>query len=148
MRSTLAKQLALYVTMYSPLQMVSDLPENYRRYPDAFRFIVDVPVDWAETRILAAEPGDYVSIARREKGGDAWYIGAITDEQGRMAVLDLGFLPEGRRYEAVIYRDAPDAHWDSNPEAYVIETRRVSSKTRLEIALAPGGGCAVRVVAR
>ncbi|MDX2284079.1 MAG: glycoside hydrolase family 97 protein [Bacteroidia bacterium] len=144
-RTTLAKQLALYVTMYSPLQMVPDLPENYRRYPDAFQFIVEVPVDWADTRILEAEPGDYISIARQEKGGRNWYIGAITDENSRTAVLNLDFLPEGARCEAVIYRDAPDAHWDTRPEAYMIERRRVSRKTRLEIPLAAGGGCAVQL---
>ncbi|TAE48944.1 MAG: glycoside hydrolase family 97 protein, partial [Bacteroidetes bacterium] len=112
----------------------------------AFRFIVDVPVDWDDTRILAAEPGDYLLIARQEKGSPDWYIGAITDENARTLSLDFSFLPPGQTYEATIYRDATDAHWDTNPEAYVIETRKVTSKTKLELTLAAGGGCAVQVV--
>jgi hypothetical protein len=143
--TTLTKQLALYVTMYSPLQMAADLPENYRAHSDAFQFIRDVPVDWDDTKILEAEPGDYVTIARKEKGGTDWYIGAITDEQGRVATIALDFLDPGRRYEATIYRDADNADWKNNPEAYVIEKKRVDRGSRLSVKLAPGGGAAVSV---
>lgn len=143
--STLAKQLALYVTLYSPLQMAADLPENYEARPDAFRFIRDVPVDWDDTRIIEAEPGDYITIARKEKGGYSWYIGAITDENSRIATIPLNFLGNQKRYQATIYKDAADADWQTNPEAYAIETIPVQSSTVLKIKLAPGGGCAIRV---
>lgn len=141
--TTLAKQLALYVTMYSPLQMAADLPENYERFPDAFQFIKDVAVDWDDTKILEAEPGDYITIARQAKGKDEWFIGAITDEQKRKAVMPLSFLKPGQKYVAVIYRDKPDADWDKNPMAYQIETVIADSKTTLEIPLANGGGAAI-----
>lgn len=145
-RTTLAKQLALYVTMYSPLQMAADLPENYEQHIDAFQFIRDVPVDWDETRILAAEPGDYILIARKAKGQPDWYVGAITDEMGRNLPLDLSFLEPGQTYEAVVYRDAPNADWDTNPEAYVIDKKTVTSQTKLTLLLAKGGGCAIQFV--
>jgi hypothetical protein len=112
---------------------------------DAFQFIRDVPVDWDDTKILEAEPGEYVTIARKEKGGADWFIGAITGENKRVAVVPLDFMDKGRRYEATIYKDAPGADWQDDPEAYVIEKRMVDSGTRLSLALAPGGGAAVSV---
>lgn len=145
-RTTLAKQLALYITMYSPLQMAADLPENYEKHLDAFQFIVDVPVDWDDTKILEAEPGDYITIARKQKRKSNWFLGAITDENSRTMSAELNFLDEGAQYEATIYRDAPAADWDSNPEAYVIEKKIVNSKTRLDISLAKGGGCAISII--
>jgi len=145
MHTTLAKQLALYVTIYSPLQMAADLPENYAAKPDAFQFIKDVPVDWDDTKIIEAEPGDYISIARKEKGKPNWFIGTITDENSRTAVVPLGFLDKGQPYVAVIYADAPGAHWKSNPEAYKIETFLVNGSSTLKLKLAAGGGAAVQV---
>ncbi|MDO1451636.1 glycoside hydrolase family 97 protein [Rhodocytophaga aerolata] len=151
-RSTLAKQLALYVTMYSPVQMAADLPENYNKHLDAFQFIVDVPVDWADTQILEAEPGDYLTIARKEKirdadkGKEAWFVGAITDENPRTASIALTFLKKGKKYEATLYRDANHASWEKAPEAYTIEKRTVTNKTRLNILLASGGGCAISLI--
>ncbi len=144
--TTLAKQLALYVTMYSPLQMAADLPENYESHLDAFQFIKDVAVDWDDTKIIEAEPGDYISIARKAKGNDKWFIGAITDENSREAQLSLSFLDAGKKYVAVIYKDAADAHWKNNPEAYVIERFIVEAGTVLKLKLAAGGGCAVSVM--
>ncbi|HEY4151268.1 MAG TPA: glycoside hydrolase family 97 protein, partial [Chitinophagaceae bacterium] len=144
--TTLAKQLALYVTLYSPLQMVADLPENYEAHPDAFRFIKDVAVDWDDTRVLEAEPGDYITIARKEKGKDNWFAGAITDENSRMATVDLSFLDKGRTYKATIYKDAENADWQRNPEAYTIETVVVTSASVLAIRLAPGGGAALSIL--
>lgn len=141
--TTLAKQLALYVTMYSPLQMAADLPENYERYPDAFRFIREVALDWDETRWLEAEPGDYLTVVRKEKGGERWFLGAITDENARKTTLTLDFLPKGKKYRATIYEDAPDAHWDRNPKAYRIRTVEVTAKSKLNLVLAAGGGCAI-----
>ncbi|MBS1796338.1 MAG: glycoside hydrolase family 97 protein [Acidobacteria bacterium] len=141
--TTLAKQLALYVTMFSPLQMAADLPENYEKRMDAFQFIRDVAVDWDETRILEAEPGDYLTIARKAKNKDAWFIGAITDENAREASAALDFLPAGKTYVATVYGDAPDADWQKNPMAYKIQSHLVDNKTALKLALAPGGGAAV-----
>ena len=141
--TTLAKQLALYVTMYSPLQMAADLPENYERFMDAFQFIKDVAVDWDETKILEAEPGDYVTIARKAKGKDEWYVGAITDENARTANVPLAFLAPKRSYVATIYADADDADWQTNPMAYKIQSYIVGGETPLKIALAKGGGAAV-----
>jgi hypothetical protein len=146
MHSTLARQLALYVTLYSPLQMAADLPENYEAHMDAFQFIRDVPVDWDDTKILEAEPGDYLTIARKEKGKENWYVGAVTDEHGRMVDLSLDFLEAGKKYQAVVYKDAPDADWKDRPEAYVIEKMMVDRRSRLAIKLAPGGGAAVSLV--
>ena len=144
--TTLAKQLALYVTMYSPLQMAADLPENYARNMDAFQFIKDVAVDWDDTKVLDAEPGDYIIMARKEKGKSNWFLGAITDEQGRSFSAPLSFLGTGRQYVATIYRDADNADWQSNPEAYTIEKYIVDSKTVLKLKLAPGGGTAVSLL--
>lgn len=142
--TTLAKQLALYLTMYSPLQMACDLPENYERFPDAFRFIRDVPVDWADSKYLEAEPGDYITVARKDKNSDDWYVGAITDENPRTARVSLAFLPAGS-YRATIYEDAKDASWDKAPQRYAIRTLDVTPKSRLRLNLAPGGGAAVRI---
>ncbi|QDK83796.1 glycoside hydrolase family 97 protein [Spirosoma sp. KCTC 42546] len=144
-RTTLAKQLALYITLYSPLQMAADLPENYEKHLDAFQFIRDVPVDWDDTKIIAAEPGDYLIIARKTKGKDSWFLGAITDENSRDISIDFDFLEPGKPYEAIVYRDALTADWQANPEAYTIEKIPVNSKTRLPIHLAKGGGCAIQV---
>lgn len=141
--TTLAKQLALYITMYSPLQMAADLPENYERFPDAFQFIKDVAVDWDDTKIIEAEPGDYITIARKAKGKEEWFIGAITDEQKRNAVMPLSFLKPGQKYVAIIYSDKADADWDKNPMAYQIETVIVDSKTTLNVPLVNGGGAAI-----
>ncbi len=141
--TTLAKQLALYVTMYSPLQMAADLPENYDQRMDAFQFIKDVAVDWDETRVLEAEPGDYIITARKEKGISKWFLGAITDEEGRSFSVPLNFLSTGRNYVASVYRDADNAHWKENPEAYVVEKFIVDSKSILKLKLAPGGGTAI-----
>ncbi|MDX6444529.1 MAG: glucan 1,4-alpha-glucosidase [Blastocatellia bacterium] len=141
--TTLAKQLALYVTMYSPLQMAADLPENYERFLDAFQFIKDVAVDWDDTRILEAEPGDYLTIARKAKNKDEWYIGAITDETARTSTIPLSYLTPKRWYVATIYADAADAHWQSNPMKYQIRSFLVNDKTTLAIKLASGGGAAI-----
>jgi hypothetical protein len=141
--TTLVKQLALYVTMYSPLQMAADLPENYERFPDAFQFIKDVAVDWDRTEILEAEPGDYLTIARKAKGKDEWFIGAITDENARTTTVALDFLPERTSFAATLYTDAPNAHWKTNPMVYQVQTFIVSRRTRLTLRLAPGGGAAV-----
>lgn len=142
--TTLAKQLALYVVIYSPLQMAADLPENYAARPDAFRFIKDVPVDWQHTRALDGRIGDYVVIARKDRASEDWYLGAITDERGRVLHVPLGFLQPGRTYTAEIYRDGNDAHWEDNPESIVIETRQVAGDDVLALRLAPGGGTAIR----
>ena len=142
--STLMRQLALYVVLYSPVQMAADLPENYGRFPDAFRFIVDVPTDWEESIALAGEVGDYVVYARQERGGEDWYLGAITDDGARDVNVPLSFLDEGRRYQATIYRDGEGAHWRSNPYAYVIETRVLDRNQSLALTLAAGGGTAIR----
>jgi alpha-glucosidase len=143
-QSTLATQLALYVLVYSPVQMAADLPENYEKRPDAFQFIRDVPTDWETSRTLQGEIGDYVVIARQQRGKADWYLGATTDETARALTIPLDFLERGRNYEAQIYRDAPDADYLRNPTALVIEKRRVTSKDRIDAALAPGGGLAVR----
>lgn len=143
--TTLAKQLALYVTMYSPLQMAADLPRNYERFSDAFQFIKDVAVDWDKSWYLEAEPGEYITAARKAKGKNEWYIGAITNENPREAVIDFSFLPEKTKFTATIYEDAKDADWDKNPMSYNIRTVKVTNKTRLKQKLAPGGGCAISI---
>ena len=141
--TTLAKQLALYVTMYSPLQMAADLPENYERYPDAFQFIKDVAVDWDESKYLEAEPGDYLTVARKTKGKETWFLGAITDENARKSEIKLDFLSKGKKYKAIIYEDAKDADWKNNPIAYKIKTMVVTNKSKINLNLAPGGGTAI-----
>ncbi len=143
--TTLARQLALYVTMASPLQMACDLPENYRRFADAFQFIKDVSVDWANSIYLEAEPGDYITVARLDKNSDDWYVGTVTDENARTAKIDLSFLPKGQKYVATIYADGKDADWHDNPQSYDISTRKVDSRTHLKIAVVPGGGAAIRL---
>ncbi len=140
--TTLAKQLALYVTMYSPLQMAADLPENYEKYPDAFQFVKDVALDWDDTRILEAEPGDYLTIARKAKGREEWFIGAITDENARLSMVALDFLPPGVAYEVIMYEDGPGADWQDNPQSYAIHKTIVHSRDELPLLLAPGGGAA------
>lgn len=146
MHTTLAKQLALYITMYSPLQMAADLTENYEAHLDAFQFIKDVGVDWDNTKILEAEPGDYLTIARLEKGTQKWFIGAITDENGRSSSIPLGFLQKGVKYVATIYADGDNADWKTNPESYKIEKFIVDQGTMLRLKLANGGGAAVSLV--
>ncbi|MEI7508631.1 MAG: glycoside hydrolase family 97 protein [Flavobacterium sp.] len=141
--TTLAKQLALYITMYSPLQMAADLPENYERYPDAFQFIKDVAVDWQESKYLEAEPGDYITIARKEKHGERWFLGAITDENARQTEIKLDFLTPNQKYEALIYQDGKDADWKNNPKSYSIKTLRVTTKSKIKLNLAQGGGTAI-----
>ncbi|MCI6494349.1 MAG: glycoside hydrolase family 97 protein [Bacteroidales bacterium] len=143
--TTIARQLALYLTMPSPLQMACDLPENYLRFPDAFKFIEDVPVDWKDSKYLEAEPARYITVARLDKNSDDWYVGAITDHNARTATIDFSFLHAGVKYEATIYEDAPDADWKENPQAYRIRKVKVNSRTRLRQHLAPGGGCAIRI---
>ena len=147
--ATIANQLALYVTMYSPLQMAADLPEHYQAHLDAFRFIEDVAVDWSESHYLLAEPGDYIVIARKAKypseGKPQWFIGGVTDENARTVEFSLDFLEPGRKYEATIYADAKDADYRTNPTAYEISDRKVTSKTKLKLAMAPGGGFAVSI---
>ena len=141
--TTLAKQLALYVTMYSPIQMAADLPENYEKYPDAFQFIKDVAVDWDDSKYLQAEPGDYLTIVRKAKGKQSWFLGAITDENARQTEIKLDFLTKGKKYKATIYEDAKDADWKNNPIAYTIRTIEVTSNSKIKLSLAPGGGTAI-----
>jgi alpha-glucosidase len=144
-RTTVAKQLALYVVLYSPLQMAADLPESYAERPAALRFIRDVAVDWDTTRVLAGRIGDYVAVARKTRGRDEWFVGAVTDEQGRALAVPLDFLPRGRRYVAEVYADGPGAHWRDNPDPVAVSRRPVDAGTRLAMVLAPGGGQAVRI---
>lgn len=144
--TTLAKQLALYVTMYSPLQMAADLPENYEKYPDAFQFIKDVAVDWQDSKYLEAEPGDYLTIARKDKKSERWFLGAITDENARKTKVNLDFLTPGKKYKATIYQDSKTADWKENPISYEIKTQIVTYKDVLQLNLAKGGGTAVSLV--
>ena len=143
--STIARQLALYVTMYSPLQMAADVPEVYNRHMDAFQFIKDVAVDWDESHYLEAEPGRYIVAARKAKGKDDWFVGCTSNEDGHESNLSLDFLDKDRKYEAIIYADAPDARYDTNPHAYVIRKKDVTSKTKLKLKAAPGGGYAISI---
>lgn len=143
-QTTLAKQLALYVVLYSPIQMVPDLRENYESRPDAFQFIVDVPTDWEDSVALAGEVGNFVAIARKARDSDDWYLGSITDEQARTFSLPLTFLDDDRQYVADIYRDTDDAHWDSNPYGIEIVEQTLDNETTLELKLAAGGGTAIR----
>jgi hypothetical protein len=145
-QTTLAKQLALYVTMYSPLQMAADLPENYERHLDAFQFIKDVGVDWDDTKIIAAEPGDYLVTARKEKSTDKWFLGAISDEQPRSLGASLSFLESGKKYLATLYRDGDGAHWKENPGSYTIERFVVDNRTVLRLKMAAGGGAALSII--
>lgn len=144
--ATLCNQLALYVTLYSPLQMAADVPENYMRYADAFRFIKDVAVDWDESRYLAAEPGEYIIAARREKGGQRWFVGGVTNEDARTMTVDFSFLTKGQKYMATICADAKDADYETNPEKYVISRRVVTAKDKEKIFMARGGGFAISLM--
>ena len=144
--STLCNQLALYVTMYSPLQMAADLPENYERYIDAFQFIKDVAVDWDDSKYLAAEPGEYIVAARKEKGADNWFVGGVTNGDARTMPLDFSFLDKNRKYVATVYADAKDADYETNPEKYVITKGIVTSKDAVKIYMARGGGFAVSLI--
>ena len=147
-RITLCGSLALYLTMYSPLQMAADLPENYERFDDAFQFIRDVPCDWDESIYLEAEPADYITVARKGKGTDNWFVGGKCDEQGHEAVVRLDFLEKGRKYDCTIYQDADKAHYDTNPQAYVITKKTVKAGQTLKIKEAPGGGFAISLMAQ
>jgi alpha-glucosidase len=143
-QSTLAQQLALYVLIYSPVQMVADLPENYEAHLDAFQFIRDVPVDWEQTRTLPSVIGEYAVVARQERGGAGWFLGAATNEDGRTVTVPLDFLESGMRYEATMYLDGDDADYRTRPTRYKIERRTIMSRDLLTLKLAPGGGAAVR----
>ena len=145
-QTTLAKQLALYVVLYSPIQMAADLPENYLARPDAFQFIIDVPADWEESIALAGEVGSHVAIARQERGGRDWFLGALSNQDSRQLEIELDFLEPETRYTAQIYRDGPDAHWKTNPYSIVIEEREFTHGDTLGLALAAGGGAAVRFI--
>jgi len=142
-KTTLVKQLALYVTMYSPLQMAADIIDNYDRFPDAFQFIKDVAVDWDDTKILGAEPGDYITIARKAKGKDEWFVGGITDENPRTSLVDFSFLDSNDDYVATIYEDGKDAHYVTNPQSYHIYKVLVNNKSKLNQKLAASGGFAI-----
>ncbi|KQB43480.1 Glycoside hydrolase 97 [Flavobacterium daejeonense] len=146
LNSTLANQLALYLTMYSPLQMAADLPENYERFADAFQFIKDVAVDWSDSRYLEAEPGQYITVARKAKGTNNWFIGNVNGETSRVSSINFDFLEKGKKYEATIYADAKDAHYKTNPQAYTIRKMNVTNKTKLSQFSAPGGGYAISVI--
>ena len=143
--TTLVKQLAYYVTMYSPLQMAADLPENYQRFPDAFQFIKDVAVDWDNSWYLEAEPGDYVTIARKAKGENEWFVGSMTDENSRTAIIDFSFLPKGEKYIATVYADGKEASFDKNPQSYTIRQFVVTHKSKLKQFIARGGGLAISI---
>lgn len=145
--STLARQLALYVTMYSPLQMAADLPENYERFMDAFQFIKDVAVDWDDSRYLEAEPGRYITAARKAKGTNNWFIGCTSSEEGHLSNLKLDFLDANKKYIATVYADAKDANYKTNPQAYTIYKGVVTAKTLLKLKAAPGGGYAISIMA-
>lgn len=144
--STLARQLALYVTMYSPLQMAADIPENYERFMDAFQFIKDVAVDWDDSKYLEAEPGQYITVARKAKGTDNWFVGCTSGENGHTSVLKFNFLDKDKKYIATVYADAKDAHYKTNPQAYVITTGVITAKTALKLKAAPGGGYAISII--
>lgn len=143
--ATIANQLALYVTLYSPLQMAADVPEHYEQYMDAFRFIKEVAVDWDESRYLLAEPGDLIVIARRAKGSAEWFVGGVTDENRRTAEFSFDFLDPEKSYVATLYADAPDADYRTNPEAYTIRTGKVTAKSKLKVEMAAGGGFALSI---
>lgn len=144
--STLANQLALYLTMYSPLQMAADVIENYKKFPDAFQFIKDVPVDWKDSRYLEAEPGRYITVARKDKNSNNWFLGNVNGTDTRTTKIKLDFLDRGKKYKATIYADAKNAHYKTNPQAYVISEKTVTSKSVLKLTSASGGGFAVSLV--
>jgi hypothetical protein len=144
--STIANQLALYVTMYSPLQMAADTPENYNRFPDAFQFIKDVAVDWSESKYIEAEPGDFITVARKAKGTNNWFVGNVNGDNSRTSNIDFSFLEKGKKYTATIYADAKDAHYKTNPQAYTIRKIAVTNKSKLSQLSAPGGGYAISII--
>ena len=144
--STIANQLALYVTMYSPLQMAADTPENYNRFPDAFQFIKDVAVDWSESKYIEAEPGDFITVARKAKGTNNWFVGNVNGDNSRTSNIDFSFLEKGKKYTATIYADAKDAHYKTNPQAYTIKKIAVTNKSKLSQLSAPGGGYAISII--
>ena len=147
-RITLAGSLALYLTMYSPLQMAADLPEHYEQFDDAFQFIRDVACDWDDSKYLEAEPADYITVARKAKGTDNWFIGGKCDENGHLAVVKLDFLDKGRKYDCTLYADAKDAHYEKNPQAYTITKKVVKKGDVIKVKEAPGGGFAVSLIAK
>ncbi len=132
--------------MYSPLQIAADVPEVYNRFLDAFQFIKDVAVDWDESKYLEAEPGRYIVAARKAKGTDNWFVGCTASEHGHETTIPLDFLDKGRKYEATIYADAPDAHYLTNPQAYTITRKKVTDKSKLKLKAAPGGGFAISII--
>lgn len=144
--TTLANQLGLYVVMYSPLQMAADLPENYNRFLDAFQFIKDVPVEWEKTKYLEAEPGYYITIARKDKNSNNWFVGNSNGYNARTSTIKLDFLEKGKKYEAIIYADAANADYKTNPQAYKISKQKVTNKTKLQLRTAAGGGYAISIV--
>lgn len=144
--TTIANQLGLYVVMYSPLQMAADLPENYNRFLDAFQFIKDVPVEWATSKYLEAEPGYYITIARKDKNSNKWFVGNSNGLNARTSTITLDFLEKGKKYEATIYADAADAHYKTNPQAYKITKQKVTYKSKLQLLTAPGGGYGISIV--
>lgn len=144
--STLVRQLALYVTMYSPLQMAADMIENYEPYMDAFQFIKDVAVDWEDSRYLEAEPGDYITVARKAKGTNNWFVGCTADENGHVSKLDFSYLDPDKKYIATVYADAKDAHYEHNQQAYTIRKGILTNKSKLTLKAAPGGGYAISII--
>lgn len=144
--STIANQLALYVTMYSPLQMAADLPEHYEQFMDAFQFIKDVAVDWEDSIYLEAEPGDYITVARKAKGTNNWFVGNVNGNEARTSTIKLDFLDKGKTYTATIYADAKDADYKTNPQAYKISTKRVTSKSKITQLSLPAGGFAISII--
>ena len=142
---TLAKELALYVVIYAPMQMACDLPENYEGHP-AFQFIKDVAVDWETTKVLDAKIGEHVTIARQERGEDKWFVGTVTNENPRSTSIKLNFLTPGKTYKATIYKDAEDAHYIKNPTAYLIEEMGVNSESVISLDLAASGGAAISLI--
>ena len=144
--TTLANQLGLYVVMYSPLQMAADLPENYNRFLDAFQFIKDVPVEWATSKYVEAEPGYYITTARKDKNSNNWFVGNVNGLKARTSTISLDFLEKGKKYEATIYADAADAHYKTNPQAYKITKQKVTYKSKLQLSTAPGGGYGISIV--
>ena len=146
--TTLVGQLALYLTMYSPLQMAADLPENYKKYDDAFQFIRDVACDWDDSKYLEAEPARYITVARKAKGTDNWFVGGKCNEDGHQSTIKLDFLDKGRKYECTIYADAKDASFDKNPKAYVITKRTAKRGDVRKLTEAPGSGFVSSIIAK
>ncbi len=144
--TTIANQLGLYVVMYSPLQMAADLPENYNRFLDAFQFIKDVPVEWSTSKYVEAEPGYYITTARKDKNSNNWFVGNVNGLNARTSTISLDFLEKGKKYEATIYADAADAHYKTNPQAYKITKQKVTYKSKLQLSTAPGGGYGISIV--